>query len=486
VACVTLIYISLHGLLFVDWEMKLLPEAERLRIKAAKEKLEKLRHEQLEKEIEGDLQRHKRKTLTQKEQEKVNKMTDPHKWDLLKMAGLILLTSIPFFDTISDIAFALGSNLFTIEILYFTILIDLVQFVFFFTHLHDVGAYPHLPIPIPKFAYFEEYDSIFKMFATFFISLPWILVNIPFWLPVLSIGVILWFTGLFLVGRVAVMWLYFWTGKLDQPRIPEFFDMKGYNKHCYIKTLLISTPMLIIKAVNNQQLGNWTTLNFVSVVVSIASLFDTLYRLLYYKIMKKINLEDVPVTMSVFNIDFLVIDPNDPKVHGRLPLIGRPQHPIGHPHYSSNFGDVEGFGGEERKRQQSSSRGRSSTAKGIDDDESFSSPDNVQYHHAHQSSKRGSFSSSTSNTTAVAWTSSPLNNSKTPPNSRLVTRQSLSKQTARGSFSVSATGEGSGFADEETQTKISNIIEEVTMQMVNLKTRIDEVVNDLDEKKFEI
>lgn len=497
VAIVTLIYLILHALIFVDWEMKLLPPAERQLRLAAKDLEEKQRLE-MQKELEERNASHnkKRMSLSKVELQKANQHDTAHSWDLLKMAGLISLTSIPFFDSISNFAFAFGSNLFTIELLYFTMLLELVQFTFFFTYLYEVGATPKLPFPIPTFAYFEVYDSIFKMMITFLISIPWLIINLPFWFPLILFGAILWITKLFFVGRIAFMWLFFWTGKIDHPRIPEFFDMKVFNKEIYTKTLVVSVPMLVIKAVNNEQLNNWTVLNIASTFISVVSLFDACYRLVYYKILKKINMEDVPVSVIVCNIDFLVIDPNDPKVNARLTSSQESLHPshVKYPH-GGGGGAGQNFDGSTKSPMTPGSGRRSMTSHDVSDST------DVEYHHAHNTNPTSSSSSSRLSSRlqnmspssgrasegTVTWTSSPLNDSNAnnhkSPSSRLVTRQSLSKQRLRGS--ISGIGGGGGGGDEDANEKISTIIQEVTTQMIQLKSKIDEVVLDLDDKKQE-
>ena len=94
-------------------------------------------------------------------------------------------------------------------------------------------------------------------------------------------------------------------------------DQLTLNKCTYGTILLESFPQLVIQVINNSKVNMWTKIAILSSVISGFSCLNGLYRVVYFKFIKGINLIDVPIDISIAGVNFIRIDcskNNDVKV----------------------------------------------------------------------------------------------------------------------------------------------------------------------------
>lgn len=228
-------------------------------------------------------------------------------WARTQILGVFLLTLISVIDLISDVAFILTSEISSFEILMVFIAIFMFQYFFFFFRIWALGATVRFPIPIPSFFFFEEYDSLIKIAFTSFASIPWVIINAPFWLPWLLYGMFLFSSKLIVIGKVEAFWLYVWSGK-DFPELDMKIDQKYTNLLIYAEILFESFPQVILQISNNKLLNDWSPINLASAALSIVNILSGFYQLIYTKIYLKRNLLEAPIDVTIINWNLLFID----------------------------------------------------------------------------------------------------------------------------------------------------------------------------------
>jgi hypothetical protein len=179
----------------------------------------------------------------------------------------------------------------------------------FFKYLYDKNLRARFPfVQIPNHFFFDRYDSISKIYLTGLKIFPYILINLPFLIPMLLSGMFLYATNLFSITRIKRFWLFLWTG-IRQNEIPgEIVDSYTLNACLYNTILLESFPQILIQTINNSKLNKWTDLAIISSVISGLSILDGIYRVVYYKLIKGINLVDVPIDISIVGVELMKLN----------------------------------------------------------------------------------------------------------------------------------------------------------------------------------
>jgi len=235
--------------------------------------------------------------------------TPARHWTLMNMFGLLYMTALPFADSMTDLGFIFTSDMLSIEVLFIVISFPILQLCLYIYHLYRIGAWPRLPIPIPKKIFFHDYGAFYKVIITLLVSIPWLIVNSPFLISWLIIGWFLYITKLIVAGKVERLWLRVWSGK-DYKHIP-FANQKLSNSKSAGKIVLESMPQFIVQTLNNELLGKWTILNKLSIAFSIIHTMAGLYRLFFFKYYRTKTFLDAPITVTWsfgIKVKFLHVD----------------------------------------------------------------------------------------------------------------------------------------------------------------------------------
>ena len=222
--------------------------------------------------------------------------------------GIFMLTFLPLVDIITDLLYILENDFYNPEIFAATLFFFFFPMTLFFKYLYDKNIRARFPlVQLPNNAFFDKYDSILKIFLTGVRLSPYVLINLPFFLPMMLSGIFLYATNLFSITRIKQFWVFLWTG-IKQDEILEIADSYTLNTCLYTTILLESFPQMLIQTINNSKLNNWTSLAIISSVISGLSILDGIYRVVYYKLIMGINLVDVPVDISIVGIDLIKLD----------------------------------------------------------------------------------------------------------------------------------------------------------------------------------
>ena len=232
-----------------------------------------------------------------------------NKFDSIKIYfGIFLITFLPLIDLITDIIYILTNDFYNSEIFLFMLFFFIVPMILFFKYLYAKNIRARFPIvPIPDTLFFEKYDNILKIIFSGIVLSPYIFINLPFLLPMLLYGMFLYVSNLLSITRIKRFWLLVWTG-IEQDEFLEVADPHTLNECIYGTILLESFPQLVIQAINNSKLNMWTNIAILSSVISGFSCLNGLYRVVYFKFIKGINLIDVPIDISLAGVNFIRID----------------------------------------------------------------------------------------------------------------------------------------------------------------------------------
>ena len=233
--------------------------------------------------------------------------------NILHAFGLCLYIAIPALDTLTDIAYVMTSNFYNYAIFALVLALVIVPNFYFLKHLWVVGARLRLFIPMPKFIILQKYDTLFKILFTTILSIPWLILNSWFIIPWLIFGFFLHSTKVFSIGGVSNMWLQVWTGT-DKYNVTHVIDVEVLNESIYFEILVETMPQLILQLSNNILLKQpWTGVQIFSVLLSGLNALNVLYKLIYYKCYKKMDLAEIPVEVKVLGVEIIKLDPPERK-----------------------------------------------------------------------------------------------------------------------------------------------------------------------------
>lgn len=231
-------------------------------------------------------------------------------FDLVLAGKLFVYVAIPVSDTFTDLAYVCGARFYGLLFFALAFLFFMVPNIAFCRHLYLVGMRPKLLLPcygiVPKSAQFEDYDNLVKVLVGFGVNIPWILLNTPYLLPKLVTGMFLYSTKVLAIGGVQTRWNRWWTGT-DEYAVLENIDVHMLNESIYVEILAETFPQVIIQILNHSLINQsmttgWDLVSGASIVVTILNTMNGLWKLLYYKAIKGINLDDIPVDFAIAQI----------------------------------------------------------------------------------------------------------------------------------------------------------------------------------------
>ena len=255
-----------------------------------------------------------------------------NRFDSVKIyLGIFMLTFLPLVDIITDLLYILENDFYNPRIFIASTFFFFFPMTLFFKYLYDKNIRARFPfVQIPNNFFFDRYDNISKIYLTGIKVFPYILINLPFLLPMLLFGMFLYATNLFSISRIKRFWLFLWTGIKQVETPDEIVDSYTHNPCLYNTILLESFPQILIQTINNSKLNNWTDLAIISSVISGLSILDGIYRVVYYKLIKGINLVDVPIDISIVGVELMKLDRSNVddleqsvsnRIHGEIVII---------------------------------------------------------------------------------------------------------------------------------------------------------------------
>ena len=225
--------------------------------------------------------------------------------------GLFLYTLFPTMDSLTDLAYLLSESFYNWNILIIAVTCFIAPNFVFCQILHRKNIQPFLythfwRIKIPTMLKFEEVDNIFKFVYTLVLYVLFLLPNLVLNTPtfVFSIvwfcfGLLLFATKAFAVCKVANFWVRYWTWDESHDR---YFEGKIVvdilNESIYTEILYETLPQIILQVINNMLVEQWTLISIISTTISGIDMINGVYRFIFYKVYRKINLVDIPVKLE--------------------------------------------------------------------------------------------------------------------------------------------------------------------------------------------
>jgi len=265
------------------------------------------------------------------------------------LAKLFFLAFFPALDFLSDLVYILTSKFNNIGVFLASVFFFVLPMFMFMRQLMRHRAYIHFYlVRVPKALQLADYDNIPKLIYGFMVHLPFYILNLPTIFPLFLAGHFLYCAKLIPLSNVSNVWLRFYTGRRDHDSRSSII-VNLLQESIFEEIVTESLPQLIIQAVNQTLNKEWTTLGFASMFMSSAMALNGVYRFLYFFLMKKIPIKDVPSGLEeyVFDLDGVELGkyalqlppPSDTKV---VPVEeGAAAGGLSKPHYSVDLSAIE-------------------------------------------------------------------------------------------------------------------------------------------------
>lgn len=237
-------------------------------------------------------------------------------------------SGVPALDMMTDLLYILNSQFADTTIFVLCILCFLHPVAFMardFWRLKDTPkAMPHfyvLPIPSPIWHLFDRVDDFFKLVAFSLLCLPFVAVNAVTWLPMLLLMFLLYSNKMFAFTMYSKTWYALWTGGILRPpaaaaveeaapvtggggaahdAMPAV-DVEFFNEQSLFCVLLQSIPQFCLQLYNVYQLHQLTPIAILSLSTSMVAALNIFYRIVYYRLLLKMDLKDVPNVLLEVN-----------------------------------------------------------------------------------------------------------------------------------------------------------------------------------------
>jgi len=119
-------------------------------------------------------------------------------------------------------------------------------------------------------------------------------------------GLLLFATKAFAVCKVANFWVRYWTWDESHDR---YFEGKIVvdilNESIYTEILYETLPQIVLQVINNMLVEQWTLISIISTIISGIDMINGVYRFIFYKVYRKINLVDIPVKLEFGGITLI-------------------------------------------------------------------------------------------------------------------------------------------------------------------------------------
>lgn len=249
---------------------------------------------------------------------------------------LAFRSGVPALDMTTDALYILTSEFADTTVFVLCILAFLHPVVFMardFWRLKDTPkAMPHfyvLPIPNAFWNLFENVDDFFKLLVFALLCLPFVVINAVTWFPMLILMFLLYSNKLFAFTMYSKTWYLFWNGSILSGEVIEdkinreisldrserassvvecathdnmpAVDVEFFNEQSLYCVLLQSIPQFCLQLYNVYVLNKVTPLALISLTTSMVAALNIFYRIVYYRILLKMDLKDVPNVLLELN-----------------------------------------------------------------------------------------------------------------------------------------------------------------------------------------
>lgn len=198
-----------------------------------------------------------------------------------------------------DVLYILTAEFSNQHIFMITIAVFLSQFLFYSYRLVNSRRYMKFwVVEVPRLLLFKQHDTLVKLLLGGLVYLVFLVINLPLIIPLYLIGLLLMTTKLFAIGELSNFWLFAWTGN-DVYRSCEPVDPRLLNELIAFYSVL-SVPLAALKVTNNWHVDTVPCpIADLSLNLSFACIVIGLWRLLYYKVYRQIQL----VSLSIHRFD---------------------------------------------------------------------------------------------------------------------------------------------------------------------------------------
>lgn len=216
--------------------------------------------------------------------------------------ALTVLVALPCLDYFSDLSYFLTVCFRFLPCFVICFLLLIVPWIQFGFKLVHVKAHPTMVVEIPEYLLFKEYDNMFKTAFAGLVYFVFLTIN----------GLILWFifggflyaTKLFTITRVSNFWYFYWFGDNRMESDKVVIDSAEYNVLVYSEVIYESIPQFIIQVINSKYLDNdnivgFSATSYFSIIISSIVIANGLYRLIYFKCVKNLDILDVPLDLTL-------------------------------------------------------------------------------------------------------------------------------------------------------------------------------------------
>lgn len=243
-------------------------------------------------------------------------------------------SGVPALDMMTDLLYILNSTFADTTIFVLCILCFLHPVAFMardFWRLKDTPkAMPHfyvLPIPSAIWHLFDRVDDFFKLVTFSLLCLPFVAVNAVTWLPMLLLMFLLYSNKMFAFTMYSKTWYALWTGSILRPppsdaataaaAVEEVapvvdggsaahdampaVDVEFFNEQSLFCVLLQSIPQFCLQLYNVYRLHQLTPIAILSLATSMVAALNIFYRIVYYRLLLKMDLKDVPNVLLEVN-----------------------------------------------------------------------------------------------------------------------------------------------------------------------------------------
>jgi hypothetical protein len=241
------------------------------------------------------------------------------RWDRKNTLVLLVYCLLPIMDYLTDLLYLLTSQFYNFGTFAASLMSILLPSLVFARRLWLRGVRGKFWVwEIPSSIWFGEYDNFYKIMVTSAIISPYLLVNSFVLVPLILLGVFLNGTKVISIGRVSNIWYYCLTGKSDYSTT-QIIDTQVLNEAIYTHIVCETFFQIIAQVVNNTFMNRWTVLAYVSISFSALNTLNGLYQITYYKLHRKINLVDLPFSLTLGGLlpeDYQIRSTVDSKIVG--------------------------------------------------------------------------------------------------------------------------------------------------------------------------
>ena len=211
---------------------------------------------------------------------------------------MLMTTVSPAIDFISDLMYIVSTLFYNNIICIVCCFFYLLPMFFFWRMLVKHGVYFSFYFgKPPAFAVMDKYDSIPKALLGFVGYFPLYIINLPISLPLFLVGHVLYCCKVFPISRVSNLWLRLYT-RSNKHTSSVVIIIPLLQESIFEEMLTESVPQMVIQIVNNTMTNVWSPLSYFSTIMSGLMILNGIWRLVYYRLYLKINIDAIPTDLS--------------------------------------------------------------------------------------------------------------------------------------------------------------------------------------------